>query len=69
MILNCRSKSNARYVRLSFLKDGLNTNAAGSVSLARTGSIRRKKEALPLIQKFLEMKIALAVEMVKAEAN
>ena len=61
---------NARYVRLSFPKDGLNTNAAGSSVSITELEVYGEKESITINTEVLEQKIASAAEMVKkAEAE
>ena len=61
---------NARYVRLSFPKDGLNTNAAGSSVSITELEVYGEKESITIDTEALEQKIASATEMIKkAEAE
>ena len=61
---------NARYVRLSFSKDGLNTNAAGSSVSIKELEIYGTKESITIDTEILEQKIAEAAEIIKeAEAE
>ena len=61
---------NARYVRLSFPKDGLNTNAAGSSVSITELEVYGTKEDITIDTGVLEEKIASAKELIKnAEAE
>ena len=61
---------NARYVRLSFPKDGLNTNAAGSSVSITELEVYGTKEDITIDIGVLEEKIASAKELIKnAEAE
>ena len=61
---------NARYVRLSFPKDGLNTNAAGSSISITELEVYGTKEDITIDTGALEEKIAFAKELIKnAEAE
>ena len=65
-----KEAKNARYVRLSFPKDGLNTNAAGSSVSITELEVYGTKEDITIDTGVLEEKIASAKELIKnAEAE